>query len=67
MDRANTWLLNAFVLSPTGVDVFVLESELFSPVRDNLAFVLNVTGARSQIWSRVQAESSAVDLLAPTR
>ena len=65
VDQTNTWLLRAYTLSPTGVDVFVLESELFSPVRDDPAFVLNVAGARSQIWRLVQEASSAVGL-APT-
>jgi hypothetical protein len=50
-------------LSPTGLDVFVLESELFSPVRDDRAFELLVAATRDQIWPQVQAASSAVDLV----
>ena len=60
--QANTWLLEAFTLSPTGIDVFVLESELFSPVRDDRRFEIQVDGARSGIWDRVKAESSEFDL-----
>jgi len=62
VERTNTWLLNAFTRSPTGIDVFVLQSDLFSPVRADPEFIVNVDGARGQIWDRVQAASRAVDL-----
>ena len=63
--QTNTWLLDAFTRSPTGIDVFVLESQLFSQVRDDPAFFTNVAGARALIWSRVQDASRAVDLVPP--
>jgi tetratricopeptide (TPR) repeat protein len=60
--ETNTWLLAAYTRSPTGIDVFVLESALFSPVRDAPAFFVNVLATRGTIWGRVQAERSPVDL-----
>ena len=62
VDQAIIWLLHAYQLSPTGVDVFALESELFSRVRDDPDFDLLVDGARSQIWPRVQEARDRVQL-----
>jgi hypothetical protein len=62
VDQAIIWVLHAYQLSPTGVDVFALESALFSRIRDDPDFDLLVEGARSQIWRRVQEARDRVSL-----
>ena len=57
VDQALTWLTRAYSLSPTGIEVHVLESEIFASVRNDAAFDLAVEGTRSQIWNRVRAAS----------
>ena len=57
VDQALIWLTRAYALSPTGIQVFVLESEIFAAVRDDPAFDLAVDGTRGQVWNRVRTAS----------
>jgi hypothetical protein len=55
--EALRWLTAAYDLSPSGIEIRVLESSLFDPVRDDSAFARGVEQVRSRIWPRVRAEA----------
>jgi serine/threonine-protein kinase len=60
------WLVRAYDLSPSGVEVRVLESELFRRVRSDAAFAEGVARVRGSIWPRVEAASRGFASPAPT-
>ena len=55
VDRALQWLETAYAASPTGVELRVLESELFSAVRSASRFQSAVDRLRGGLWARVEA------------
>jgi tetratricopeptide (TPR) repeat protein/TolB-like protein len=48
------WIETAYDASPTGVELRVLESDLFDPVRDAPGFQSRVDALRAGLWDRVQ-------------
>ncbi len=56
--EALRWARHAYELSPTGIEVRVLESELFDRVRDDPVFSREIGRIRDAIWDRVQQAAS---------
>jgi serine/threonine-protein kinase len=56
-ERSLEWLRLAYELSPSGVEVRVLESALFDRMRSNPDFAREVAQIRGRIWDRVRATS----------
>jgi tetratricopeptide (TPR) repeat protein len=56
--RALQWVTRSYELSPSGLEVRVLESALFDGVRDDSTFAATVDSIRSGIWDRVRGESA---------
>jgi serine/threonine-protein kinase len=56
--EALRWIETAYDSSPTGVELRVLESDLFDPVRDAPGFQTGVDRLRGGLWERVQASWS---------
>ncbi len=52
---SHTWLSRSYELSPTGVEIRVLESALFDRVREDRQFAEAVRRIRNGIWERVRA------------
>ncbi len=52
--EALRWIETAYDASPTGVELRVLESDLFDPVRSAPGFQARVDALRGGLWSRVQ-------------
>ena len=52
-EGALRWIQTAYDRSPTGVEVRVLESGLFDPVRDSAGFQSTVSALRDGLWTRV--------------
>ncbi|UCC25617.1 MAG: protein kinase [Gemmatimonadales bacterium] len=53
-DEALRWIEVAYEHSPTGVELRVLESDLFDPVRDAPGFQTRVDQMRTTLWGRVE-------------
>ncbi len=53
--EALRWIRTAYDASPTGVELRVLESDLFDPVRNSPGFQAAVDRYRAELWPRVQA------------
>ncbi|HSM04181.1 MAG TPA: protein kinase [Longimicrobiales bacterium] len=53
--EALRWIRTAYDASPTGVELRVLESDLFDPVRNSPGFQSAVDRYRAELWPRVQA------------
>ncbi|NIM48660.1 MAG: protein kinase, partial [Gemmatimonadales bacterium] len=62
-----TWLTRAFELSPSGVELRVLESALFDRVRADPDFARGVERIRGGIWQRVLQQSQLVTKLLADR
>lgn len=52
--EALRWIETAYDASPTGVELRVLESDLFDPVRDSPGFQARVDALRAGLWARVE-------------
>ncbi len=55
--KALEWAALAYGKSPVGIEIRVLESELFDPVRDNPEFARTIAEIRSGIYERVRRDS----------
>ena len=51
------WAARAFSVSPAGMDMRVIESDFFDPVRDDQNFSSSIEAIRSDLYSRVQRDS----------
>ena len=56
-ERSLEWLKRAYELSPSGVEVRVLESALFDRMRSDPEFAREVAQIRGRIWDRVRDAS----------
>jgi serine/threonine-protein kinase len=56
-EAALRWLTTAYELSPSGIEIRVLQSRLFDGVRHDPAFARGVEQVRSHIWERVRSEA----------
>jgi TolB-like protein/tetratricopeptide (TPR) repeat protein len=55
--KALEWAALAYGKSPVGIEIRVLESELFDPVRDDPEFARTIAEIRSGIYERVRRDS----------
>ena len=53
--EALRWIEAAYDQSPTGVELRVLESDLFDPVREAPGFQAEVDRLRAMLWPRVDS------------
>jgi len=51
------WSARAYAASPAGLEIRVLESALFDPVRDDPAFSSQIAAIRDNLYSRVKRDS----------
>ena len=59
VDRALEWAALAYQQSPVGIEIRVLESALFRPVREEPEFNERIAELRAGIYERVRRRSSA--------
>jgi len=57
-ERALPWIHRVYALSPSGIDLRVLESGLFDELLENRVYRREVDDIRSRIWARVQREEA---------
>jgi TolB-like protein len=57
-ERALPWIHRVYALSPSGIDLRVLESGLFDDLLENRAYRREVEDIRDRIWARVQREEA---------
>jgi serine/threonine-protein kinase len=67
--EAMRWILQAFALSPTGVDFRLLHSHMFEPIRTSPEFEAVVKRIEADVWSRTEEERrrSLTELGSPFR
>ena len=53
--EALRWIRTAYDASPNGIELRVMESDLFDPVRNSPGFQAAVDRYRAELWPRVQA------------
>lgn len=58
-ENALFWTARAYAASPAGVEIRVIESELFDKVRDDPDFAASVAAIRDDLYSRVRRDSAA--------
>ncbi len=56
-ENALFWSARAYAASPVGVEIRVLESALFDPVREDTEFTAAITAIRAGLYSRVRRDS----------
>jgi TolB-like protein len=54
-ERSLTWIEKAYAESPTGIELRVLESEIFDGMRNETGFQFTVNRLRGELWERVTA------------
>jgi len=59
-DGASEWAIEAYRMSPLGVEMRVLESPLFSRVRSDQRFRREVSRERSRLWEKVENASRQI-------
>ena len=59
-DGASEWAIEAYRMSPLGVEMRVLESPLFSRVRNDQRFRREVSRERSRLWEKVENASRQI-------
>jgi adenylate cyclase len=56
-ESALFWAAKAYSVSPAGLDIRVIESAFFDPVRDDKNFSSSIAAIRSDLFARVQRDS----------
>ena len=56
-DNALFWSAKAYAASPVGLEIRVLESQLFDKVRDDPKFSASIAGIRADLFDRVRRDS----------
>lgn len=59
-ERAIEWTIEAYRMSPLGVEMRVLESPLFDRVRNDPRFRREVTRERARLWEKVKSASQQI-------
>ena len=59
-DGASEWAIEAYRMSPLGVEMRVLESPLFARVRNDPRFRREVSRERSRLWQKVENASRQI-------
>ena len=58
-ENALFWTARAYAASPAGVEIRVIESELFDKVRDDPDFAASIAAIRGDLYNRVRRDSEA--------